>query len=168
MEKCFKASENKYYRIQGEVYFNPFHADQYCIFLYWLSRSLFELHPTNRSLADRVFYLNRVMNSVDLYYEVILPDVIFVGHPLGSIMGRAQYGTHFSFAQYCTVGNNKGIFPKIGNLVKFFSNSMLLRNCSIGDHVWISANTYVKDQDVPSNNIVFGQSPNIIIKSRIP
>ncbi|MDA3874954.1 MAG: serine O-acetyltransferase [Kiritimatiellae bacterium] len=145
---------------------NPFHADHYCIFLYWLSRSLFEADPSNRSLADRVFYLNRMLNNVDLYYEVQLPDIFFVGHPLGSVMGRAKYGTHFSFCQQCTVGNNKGTFPVIGDHVKMFANSMILGKSNIGDHVWISANSYVKDQDVPPNSIVFGQSPHLLIKPR--
>lgn len=29
----------------------------------------------------------------------------------------------------------------------------------------ISANTYIKDTDIPSGSIVFGQSPNLVIKT---
>jgi serine O-acetyltransferase len=40
----------------------------------------------------------------------------------------------------------------------------VLGNCTIGDNVWISANTYIKDEDVPANTIVFGSSPNLVFK----
>jgi len=45
-----------------------------------------------------------------------------------------------------------------------YSNSKILGKSRIGNNVWISANTYIKDEDVPSDTIVFGQSPNLIFK----
>lgn len=45
------------------------------------------------------------------------------------------------------------------------SNSKVLGGCKIGSHVIISANTYIKDTDIPSGSIVFGQSPNFVIKT---
>ena len=46
------------------------------------------------------------------------------------------------------------------------SNAKVLGHSHIGDHVIISANCYIKDQDVPSNTIVFGQSPNLVFKDK--
>ena len=37
-------------------------------------------------------------------------------------------------------------------------------NSHIGDNCIIGAGTLVKDEDVPENSIVFGKSPNLIIK----
>lgn len=45
-----------------------------------------------------------------------------------------------------------------------FSNSKILGGSHIGNHVIISANSYIKDQDVPDDTIVFGQSPNLVFK----
>ena len=103
---------------------------------------------------------------MDIYSEVRLPEVFFFEHPLGLILGRAKYGNNFFAMQGCTVGGNKGIYPIIGENVKMFSDSKVLGNSNIGDNVLISANSYIKDTDIPRNSIVFGQSPNLIIKNR--
>ena len=165
-ERCFAVTPNKYYTRDGKAYFNPFHSGQYTIFLYFLSHAVFTEHPERRSLADRLYYLNKALNGLDLFYEVEMPDVFFLDHPVGSVLGRAQYGTSFSFSQNCTVGNNKGIFPIIGNNVQMMSGSKILGNCSIGDNAIIAANTYVKDTNIPSDSLVFGDSPNLIIKNQ--
>lgn len=163
-EFCFSFSKNKYYKKNGETYFSPFHSGQYAIFLYFLSHTIFTKCPHARTLADRVYYLNKALNSVELFYEVDLPKVFFADHPIGSVMGRASYSDCFSFAQNCTVGNNHGVFPVIGKNVKMAAGSTLLGGCKSGDNVILSANCYVKDADIPSNSIVFGVSPNLILK----
>lgn len=68
-------------------------------------------------------------------------------------------------SQGCTVGNNHGEYPSFGESVFMLSNSKVLGGCEIGSHVIISANTYIKDTDIPSGSIVFGQSPNLVIKT---
>ncbi len=155
---------NKYY--SEELY--PFNSVIYCNYLYWLSKILFENSETE--LADKVYYLNKVLNSVDLFYEICLPEIWSCEHPLGSVMGRAKYGNHFFFYQGCTVGGNinKGVleYPVIGEYVTMYSNSKIIGSSRIGNNVLISANTYVKNEIIPDNSIVFGQSPNIIIKER--
>ncbi|MDD3326654.1 MAG: hypothetical protein PHW25_06180 [Zoogloea sp.] len=166
VENCFSYSKNKYYRKEGNVFFSAYHSGQYSIFLYFLARQVFLDSPGARSLADRLYYLNKALNGFDLYYEVTMPDVFYLDHPVGSVMGRAIYGEHFSFSQQCTVGNNKGVYPTIGVNVKMLSGSKILGGCNVGDNVIISANAYVKDQDVPANSLVFGSSPNLVFKSR--
>ena len=61
-------------------------------------------------------------------------------------MGRAEYGEGFSFGQNCTVGNNKGIYPVLGENVRMCANSSIIGNCRIGDNVIIGANSGVKDE----------------------
>ena len=115
-------------------------------------------------MCDKVYALNRALSSVDLYYEVELPDVFTFDHPLGSVMGRAKYSDFFTFSQGCTIGNNHGVYPRLGERVFMMSNSKVIGDCEVGDNVVIAANAYVKDQDIPSNSLVFGASPNLIIK----
>lgn len=165
LEQCFLGIDNKYYRKNGDVYFNPFHSGQYSIYLYYFSNYIFEkIGDKQRILADKIYYLNKALNGLDLFYEVKMPKVFFAEHPVGSVMGRAEYGNHFSFAQNCTVGGNKNIYPKLGNNVKMYAGSTVIGNCIVGDNVTFSANSYIKDLDIPPNSIVFGQSPNNIIK----
>ena len=93
-----------------------------------------------------------------------MPAVWGVEHPLGSVMGRASYGDKFFFYQGCTVGGSGKCYPDIGSGVVMYSNSKILGRSVIGDHVIFSANSYVIDQVIPSNSIVFGQGRDVIIK----
>ncbi len=43
-------------------------------------------------------------------------------------------------------------------------DSKILGRSNMGDYVIFAANTYVIDTDIPSGSLVFGQSPNLIIK----
>ena len=164
VEYCFSQTPNKYYHRNGETYFNPFHAGQYTIFLYFYSREVFL--AGNSLLADKIYFLNKIMSSCDLFYEVELPDYFCLDHPQGTVIGRGEFSDGFSFSQCCTVGNNRGVYPVIGRNCEMCMNSAIIGNSHIGDNVILGAGALVKDQDVPSNSIVFGQSPNLIIKKK--
>jgi len=164
IEHCFGLNPNKYYHRGDETYFNPFHAGQYTVFLYYYSRLVYL--SGNSLLADKIYYLNKIMNSCDLFYEVELPDFFCLDHPQGTVMGRAKYSDGLSFAQYSTVGNNKGIYPVIGKNCRMCMNSAIIGECHIGDNVTLGAGCLVKNTDIPSNSLVFGQSPNLIIKAK--
>lgn len=101
-----------------------------------------------------------------MFYEIEFPQYFALDHPVGSVMGRAKYGEGFSFTQCCTVGNNRGTYPEIGQNVKMCAYSSIIGNCHVGDNVTIGANSGIKDCDVPDNTIVFGQYPNNIFKSK--
>lgn len=163
----FARTANKYYQRNGQPFFSPFHSGQYTIFLYYLSNSAHHGdHPDKGALADKVYYLNKVMNGLDLFHAVDMPAVFHLDHPVGSVMGRACYGDGFTFAQGCTVGNNHDRYPVIGRNVQMFSDAKIIGGCTIGDDVQIAANAYVKDTDIPANTIVFGQSPDLVLKPR--
>lgn len=164
LDFCFANASNKYYRQGDETYFNPFHSGQWCIFLYLYSRVVYMNDKENRILADKLYYLNRSLNGCDIYYEVELPEIFYLDHPLGAIIGRASFKNYFSFRQGCTVGNNKGVFPTIGENVKMLSNSKIIGNSNIGDNVIIASECFIKDENIPPNSIVFGSSPNLVIK----
>lgn len=166
VEKCFTQSPNKYYRKNDKVFFSVYHSGQYCVFLYILAREIFLSFPEQRLLADKLYCLNKALNGLDLFYEVEMPSIFHLDHPVGSVMGRATYGDNFSFTQCCTVGNNKGSFPIIGKNVQMMSGSKILGKCLIGNDVIVSANAYIKETNIPNNSLVFGCSPNLVIKPR--
>lgn len=161
----FSHSKKKYYEENGEVIFSPFNSNQYTIFLYYLSRQAFL--SSNRDLADKIYYLNKTLNSVDLFYEVELPEIFMLDHPLGTVIGRAKFSDFFLFSQGCTIGNNGGKYPQIGQHVYLMSDAKIIGDSKIGNYVIISANTYVKDQNIPDLSIVFNDNQNpgkLIIK----
>lgn len=165
--KCFLAINNKYYISEdGKPKFNPYHSGQYCIFLYFLSRELWL--NGNDSLADRVYFLNKMLNGIDMFYQIELPEIFFHEHPVGTVLGRAKYSKHFIYAQNCTVGGNHCAYPTLGEHVRLFANATVIGNSTLGNNVFVSAGTFIKDQDIPDNTIVFGSSPNLTLKSRPP
>lgn len=170
-EENFQHSANKYYftEVGGakSCRFNPYHSVQYMTFLYYLSHDIYK-NANVGSISDKIYYLNKIFNSVDLFYAIELPSIWGAEHPLGSIMGRAHYSNQFYFFQGCTVGGTgelgNEIYPYIEENVCMYAHSSILGNCHIGKNVKIGAGALVKDQDVPDNCLVFGQSPNLIIK----
>lgn len=170
VEKVLEISHNKYYERNG---FSNCNSVQYCLFLYWMAH-LIGVSAGERSeliaLADQIYYLNKIMNGIDWYWEIDLPEYMLCEHPVGSVLGRASYGEFFFLYQGCTVGGNRkdGIlsYPTIGDYVLLYSNSKILGKSYIGNNVIISADTVIIDQDVPDNTIVFGYSPNLVIKQK--
>lgn len=164
-EKCLGASHNKYYwNDAGELLFNPFHSGQYCTFLYYLSNTVAK--SGNTALADKIYYLNKMLNSCELFHQIELPDIFCLDHPYSTGIGRAKFSNYFVFQQNCTVGNNKGVYPSFGEFVWLFANSTVLGDSRIGNNVFIAANTLIKDAQIPDNTIVFGRSPELVLKSK--
>lgn len=162
MEGCFSKISNKYYHNDQDVIFNPLHVGQWTMFLYYIGNEASKRGL--RTLSDEVYCLSKIISSADIYYEVEMPQIWFFDHPQGSVMGRGVYSDYFTFSQGCTVGNNNGKYPMFGKHVSMLSNSKVIGDCKIGNYVIFAANSYVIDCDIPSYSIVFGQSPNIVVK----
>lgn len=174
MDICLRSRINGYMNdLSGGgqicIKFNHLHTSQYLIFLYYLSNTLW--HNEFDELAGKIYYLNKIMNAVDIFYQVELPETFGCEHPVGSVIGRAKIGKDFYFYQNCTVGstadsNNDYIHPVIGENVCMYANSAILGKCVIGNNVNVGSGTIIKNQDVPSNSTVFGISPNLVIKNK--
>lgn len=171
-EENFLHSTNKYYarEIDGkkEAYFNPFHSVQWMIFLYYLGHIIYKKGSATK-VCDKLYYLNKIMNGLDMFYAIEMPLHFGAEHPVGSVMGRATYGEDFFFFQGCTVGgyhkkDGSVVYPVIEKGVRMYANSTILGNCHIGTGVKVGAGAIIKNQDIPDNAIVFGESPNLIIK----
>ena len=162
-EHCFSRIRNKYYSRDGEVFFNAYHSAQYGIFLYFVARAVYERHG-GTALADKAYYLNKSLNAYDLFYEVRMPAAFYCDHPVGSVLGRARYGECFAFNQNCLVGNSLDRYPTLGDHVMMLSGAKIVGASTIGHHCVLSANAYVKDEDVPPYSMVFGASPGLVVK----
>ena len=153
---------NNKYCLNSPPVINTMFSNGYTVFLYKLSNKLYKNNYIET--ASKIYYLNKIMNSVELFYEVEMPQNFFLDHPLGSVMGRAKYGEFFTFSQGCTVGENKGVYPRIGNFVTMMSNSKIVGKSIIGNNCIIAANTYVKDAIVPDDTIVFNNGKELVFK----
>ena len=161
------SKKNKYVWQNGTVIFSPMHSVQYSIFLYLLANTIFRMKDIRE--ADCIYYLNKIMNSCDWFYAVELTKIFYAEHPLGSVLGRAQYGDRLFIYQGCTVGGNwnkDGIlsYPVIGENVLMYAGSSILGNSHIGDNVIISAGTKILNHDIPAESIVFENAGELIIR----
>lgn len=161
-EECKYARDEK-----GEVYFSPYNTVEYSIFLYHLSHLLYNKEYERE--ATLIYYLNKIMHSVDWFFAIELPVHFWADHPMGSVLGRAKYGDRLYVAQGITIGGNtvvglEDVYPAIGNNVMLCANSSIIGNCRIGNDVVLAIGTTVRNQDIPDGSVVFGTSPNLTIK----
>lgn len=161
---CFSHIKLKYYFDGKYVLFNHLNTDQYAMFLYFLSNSIYKAGG-DLILASKVYALNKALHAIDVFYEVQLPDICLFSHPVGTVLGRGKFSNYFVIYQHCTVGSNlDGIYPRLGEGVVMYCGSGVIGNCTVGNNCWLSVATQVLDMDLPSDSIAFGKSPDIVIK----
>ena len=164
---CEMSSE-RFYTKNGGLVFNPVYSVTWNIFLYRLSRILYL--KGNQQEADCVYYLNKIMHSTDWFYQIELPKHFGAEHPIGSVLGKAKYGDYLFVYQGTTIGANrtggKLVHPILGNNVLLYTNATVLGKSVLGDNVIISADSYLLNENIPSNCIVYGKTPNIVIKKK--
>jgi serine O-acetyltransferase len=163
-EHCFSRLNLKYFTEGGQTRFDHLHTDQYAMFLYLLSNSIHRMGEDPR-VATRIYALNKALHGVDAFYEVELPEVFGFQHPLGTVLGRGKYGNYFFVYQGCSVGSNlDGVYPTIGEGVVMFGGSAIIGASIVGSNCWLSVGTVLIDAAAPSDSLVFGRSPNLVVK----
>ena len=85
-QRSFSKTRNKYYSEASATKFDPLQGCQWSRFLYELARCIFVEEGVS-SVCDKLYALNKAMSSVDLYYQVAMPDIFMFDHPFGSVMG---------------------------------------------------------------------------------
>lgn len=163
-EHCFSHVRLKYFWAGDEPVFNHLHTDQYAVFLYFLSNSLFR-DGEHRELAGKVYALNKALHGLDAYFEVELPSIFALQHPVGTVLGRATYGERLYVYQRCSVGSSvDGKYPTIGVGVVMYGGSSIIGDCNVGANSLFSVNAAVMDTDIPAGSVVFGSGPNLVIR----
>jgi len=154
---------------KGEVSFNHLHSDQYVMLLYFLSNSIY-LNKGNIDIATKVYLLNKSLHGIDVFYEVNLPKIFLLVHPLGTVIGRGEFEDYLVIYQGCTVGgsfnsNNELSYPVLLGKNILYSNSTILGESMLSENSMISTNTVILNRNVEQDKIVFGSSPNLILKN---
>lgn len=161
IEHCFSRVRLKGFFANGEARFSHWHSDQYAIFLYYLSNSAFRERP-GHPIADKAYALNKALHALDAFYEVELPDVFAVQHPVGTVLGRASYSDYFICYHNCTVGANlDNDYPSFGRGVVMYGGSRVIGKTSVGDNSFVSTGAIIIDGGVlEGNSILHGIYPN--------
>lgn len=155
---CFKKIKTKYFNNSKDLYLN---SEKYTIFLYFLSNELYKAKKT--VIAEKTYYLNKILNGIDIFYEVEMPDIFYLIHPVGTVLGKAKYKNFFVAYQNCTVGANKNIFPNVEEYVTMRPGSKIIGNCRINSNCDIGLNAVVLDKNIKSNSIYLGDPNNFKI-----
>jgi len=172
LENCFKyITFPAYSNDNGQTYFSHLHADQYAQFLYYFSNSLWETSQ-NKPICDKLMYLNRVLNNFFFSYKGKLPDIFFLGHPVGTILGNAVYNDFLVVFQNVTVNTSEDAVgnpaPVIGKGVFLGAGAKIIGNKPIGDRVSISVDAVVYNQEIPDDKVVLKSSTgDILVKDRV-
>lgn len=149
---CFNALSFEYYN-----------SLQYSTFLYLLANEQSKI-GSDRSLSERLFCLNRALNSIDLFYSVKMPEVFFISHGLGSVLGSAQYGNRLVIFQNVTVGRIGEMKPVIGNDVVLYPGATVTGKTIVGNNSVISTGTILHNVVVPENTVVKLEGGKLVFK----
>lgn len=141
-------------RLWREDEFDPLHSSQYATFLYYLAHTL-HVQGADRAVCNKLFLLNKALNGIDLFYEIELPPVFFIGHSVGIVLAKATYGNHLVLYQNCTVGKNHGAAPTLGDGVVMYPHSAILGGCRVGSGSVLSQGVSVIGRDTPGDCLVF-------------
>jgi serine O-acetyltransferase len=165
VDYCFSKMINVKFNDKQTI-FNHLYSDQYLIFLWFLSNSVWAI-KNNNNLATKIYYLNKSLHAFDCLYNTQLPDIFYVAHGIGTMLGKAKYSNYFVVLQGCTIGAWNGIYPILGEGVALTANSSVIGNCKIDDRVTISSNTSIFNKNIPSNSIVYNspESGQLIIRN---
>ena len=144
--------------------FNYLHSSQYCIYLYYLANSIWKATGDAKA-CTRLFLLNKALNGIDLFYEIEMPKVFFIGHSVGIVLAKATYGEKLVLYQNATVGKNHGVAPVIGERVVLFPNTAVIGRCKVGAGTVVSQGTSVVNRDTPGDCLAYpGEAGNLVFK----
>ena len=160
LEYSFSKVNDKYFSENGIPLFNHLNSDHMVVLIYYIANSGYKL-SLDKNILEKLYYLNKIMHSVDIFYSVKLPDIFCVAHPLNTILGHAKYNDYLYVYQNVTVGStDEGIYPTLGTGVALYSNTSIIGDCKIGDNVVMTANSTVINKNIPNDSMVTGYYPD--------
>jgi serine O-acetyltransferase len=132
----------------------PYNVDAQLTFCVVLSRLLYR--NDFKMLAEMLYYYTRTTFACDIYPARELPECFLGVHPLGTVLGNAQYGNRLVFYQQVTIGGNPKLeYPIIGDDVVLYSKASVIGSCKIGSNTIVGAGVTLINEEVPCNVVVF-------------
>lgn len=138
--------------------FNVLQSSQHTIFLYFLSNTIWK-RSGETAAPTRLFLMNKAFNGIDLFYEIAMPEVFYIGHSPGIVLAKATYGNYLVLYQNSTVGRHKDQIPVIGDRVVLYPNTAVIGRSVVEDDAVVSQGVSVVNKHVPKGSIAFPGAP---------
>ena len=146
--------------------FNVLQSSQHTIFLYFLANTIWT-RSGDAAAATRLFLMNKALNGIDLFYEIAMPQVFYIGHSVGIVLAKATYGEFLVLYQNSTVGRHKDQIPVIGERVVLYPGSAVAAGSVIEDDAVVSQGVRVINRHVPAGMMAFaGEAGALILRPR--
>ncbi len=142
--------------------FNVLQSSQHTIFLYYLANSIWK-GCGDTSAPVRLFLMNKAFNGIDLFYEIAMPEVFYIGHSLGIVLAKATYGNYLVLYQNSTVGRHKDRIPVIGDRVVLYPNTAVVGSSVIENDAVVSQGVSVLNKTVPTGMMAFSGGPGELV-----
>lgn len=169
VEECFRHVTLRGYSNDGEAEFSHLHSDQYSQYLYILSNQFWH-DELDEDVCRKLLGLNRALVGVFVSYKLDLPDHFLFGHPLGTIIGNADYGDGLVVYQGVTINSGKdgsGEFvPKIGRGCFFAAGAKVIGLEPIGDRVSVGVDAVVYNAAIPADSTAVNVNGSTVIRPR--
>ena len=134
--------------------FNVLQSSQHCIYLYYLSNTIWA-RSGESAAATRLFLMNKALNGIDLFYEIAMPEVFYIGHSVGIVLAKATYGNYLVLYQNSTVGRHKDQIPVLGDRVVLYPNTAVIGRSVVASDSVVSQGVSVVNKQVPAGVIAF-------------
>ncbi len=165
LEYCFQhITFPAYCDADGQTHFSHYHADQYTQFIAYFANSLWSRFQM-KSECDKLLYLNRSLHSIFISYKCKIPKIYFLGHPVGTIMGNADYDDFLVVFQNVTIntaGDGEHLLPKLGKGLFLGAGAKIIGDKPIGNGVSIGVDALVHNQEIPDNKVVIRNADGCI------
>jgi serine O-acetyltransferase len=146
--------------------FNVLQSSQHTIYLYYLANTIWS-RSGDTEAPTRLFLMNKAMNGIDLFYEIAMPEVFYIGHSLGIVLAKATYGEFLVLYQNVTVGRHKDQVPVIGDRVVLYPGSAVAAGSVVEDDVVVSQGVRVINRHVPRGMMAFaGAGGDLVLRPR--
>jgi serine O-acetyltransferase len=138
--------------------FNVLQSSQHTIFLYYLGNTIWK-RSGDTEAPTRLFLMNKAFNGIDLFYEIAMPEVFYIGHSVGIVLAKATYGNYLVLYQNSTVGRHKDQIPVLGERVVLYPNTAVIGRSVVEDDAVVSQGVSVVNKRVPKGSIAFAGAP---------
>jgi len=153
-EHCFSHVALDAYHRNDVTRFSHLHADQYTVFLWFLSNSAWRIFEDD-AIASKLFCLNKALNGIMCMYDAGMPDIFLVLHGSGTVLGKASYSDFFVCCHGCTVGAVHGIYPVLSKGVAMAPNATIVGSCTVGPCATIGTHALLRNRDLAGNTLYY-------------
>ena len=161
VEHCFKHIAVKHYCLNGEARFSHTFSDQYAAYLWFLANTLWQ-EQAPVPLLHKLFYLNKTLHAFECMYDTQLPDIFFLSHTVGTVLGKATYTDFFVVSQGCTVGVHHDHYPVFDKGVALAANVSIIGQCRLGRCVSIGSNTSIFQRDLADDTTAYTGAQGVL------